>query len=136
MTLVVDASVAVKWFVPENDSDRAAALLASPEVFHAPEFLRLELANAIWKNVLRKRVPREVHSVAEPELERIIAYWHDPSPFIASAFAQACDASHPIHDFIYLTLARHLNAQLVSADRRFLAKAPPGAVIALQDWRP
>ena len=47
MTLVVDASVAVKWFLPEIDSDQALALLASDAVFHAPELLRLEIANAL-----------------------------------------------------------------------------------------
>lgn len=36
MTMVVDASVALKWYVREEDSERALALLDSAERFHAP----------------------------------------------------------------------------------------------------
>ncbi len=135
MTLVVDASVAVKWFLPEIDSDQALALLASDAVFHAPELLRLEIANALWKNVLKKTARREVYAVAALELERVIGHWHDPAPFVAAAFGQACDHSHPIHDFIYLEVARSLGTQLVTADTRLLRVAPKGLAVALADWK-
>ena len=36
MTLVVDASVALKWFVAEDGPGRAAALLAGRELLVAP----------------------------------------------------------------------------------------------------
>lgn len=136
MTLVVDASVAVKWFLPEAGTDLALALLASDAVFHAPELLRLEIANALWKNVLKKTAPREVFAVASLELERIIGHWHDPHPFIAAAFGQACELAHPIYDFIYLELARSLGARLVTADQRMLRIAPDGIAVALAEWKP
>ena len=37
MIVVADASVAIKWFLPEEGSDDAARLLASDAEFHAPE---------------------------------------------------------------------------------------------------
>ncbi len=43
MTLVVDASVALKWFVAEDGSTRAAALLAGPELLVAPDLIEDEV---------------------------------------------------------------------------------------------
>jgi predicted nucleic acid-binding protein len=48
--------------------------------------------------------------------------------------------SHPIYDLIYLEAARHLDAQLITADQRFTAKiAGTGLarhVTLLSAWRP
>ena len=110
--------------------------MASGTVFHAPQLLRLELANALWKNVLRKTTSRDVFASAVPELERVIVNWHDPAPLIAAAFGQACDHAHPIYDFIYLELARSLATRLVTADNRLLRIAPRGLAVALSDWKP
>jgi predicted nucleic acid-binding protein len=43
--LVIDASVAVKWVVPEPESDRAEALLDHPLV--GPDLLFAECANVL-----------------------------------------------------------------------------------------
>ena len=44
MTLVVDASVATKWLLPEPDSDQALRVRAERLV--APPLFRLECGNA------------------------------------------------------------------------------------------
>ncbi len=49
MTLVVDASVALKWFVSEPGTDAAATLLAGPEPLIAPQLVVGEICNATWK---------------------------------------------------------------------------------------
>ena len=46
---VVDASVVVKWFVPEIHSDAARRLLTLPHQYLAPDLLLAETANTIWK---------------------------------------------------------------------------------------
>ena len=53
MTLVVDASVAVKWLVDEPDHLAARTLLERSEQLHAPDFVFVETANVLWKKVLR-----------------------------------------------------------------------------------
>ncbi|MGJ3628099.1 type II toxin-antitoxin system VapC family toxin [Sphingomonas sp. MMS24-JH45] len=50
--MVIDASVAVKWFVPEEDSDRAFKIVALHQLC-APSLLRTEVGNAIWKKLRR-----------------------------------------------------------------------------------
>ena len=44
MSLVVDASVAVKWLVAEKEPDAAHRLAASDEDLHAPRLLASEVA--------------------------------------------------------------------------------------------
>ena len=48
---VVDASVAIKWFIDEPDSARAVTLLRHP--IAAPDLLAPECANILWKKVGR-----------------------------------------------------------------------------------
>ena len=55
MTLVVDASVALKWFVDEDGSDRAVALLDGDEPLIAPDLVVAEVCNAAWKSLRRRR---------------------------------------------------------------------------------
>jgi predicted nucleic acid-binding protein len=46
---VVNASVVIKWFVPEIYSDRARRLLAATHQYLSPDLLFPEVGNAIWK---------------------------------------------------------------------------------------
>ena len=59
---------------------------------------------------------------------------------IEPALKNACAIRHPIYDLIYLEAARRLDAQLVTADRRFIAKIAgtdfARHVMLLSDWRP
>lgn len=48
---VVDARVAIKWFVPEPLSNEAERLLSGADVLFAPDFLLIEFDNIIWKKV-------------------------------------------------------------------------------------
>jgi predicted nucleic acid-binding protein len=57
MTLVVDASVAFKWFADEEGPDRAVALLDRGEPMVAPELILAEVCNAAWKSLRRRELP-------------------------------------------------------------------------------
>ena len=57
MTYVVDAGVAIKWFVPEPLQDRAQSLLyAEGGQLEAPDFLIAEVANIAWKKAMRQEI--------------------------------------------------------------------------------
>ena len=51
MTLVIDASVACKWFFNEPLSAEARRLAASDATFVAPDMILVECANAAWRRV-------------------------------------------------------------------------------------
>ena len=48
MRLVVDASVALKWFLDEPDSGLARGLITGGDELVAPGFLLLEAGNSLW----------------------------------------------------------------------------------------
>ncbi len=50
---VLDASVAIKWFVPKIYSNAARQLLASDHSFLVPDFFFAEVGNVLWKRVRR-----------------------------------------------------------------------------------
>ena len=56
--IVVDTSIAVKWFVPEIHSDAAARLLDAEFVLCAPDLIGPELANTLWKKMRRGDISR------------------------------------------------------------------------------
>jgi predicted nucleic acid-binding protein len=120
--LVVDASVAAKWYLPEEDSETALAVLGSGVPLHAPSLLQIELANAFWRHVQRGDIEAGLWALARPQLERSLHQWHDSGTYLEDAFTLACAMAHPVYDCIYLVLARRLGARLVTADRRLLVK--------------
>ena len=52
MTVVVDASVALKWVIEEDGSEAAGALLLE-EPLAAPDLLIVECANVLWAKARR-----------------------------------------------------------------------------------
>ncbi|MDI3461813.1 MAG: hypothetical protein OJF50_000634 [Nitrospira sp.] len=59
MTCVVDASIAVKWFVEERGSTAARTVLSKGETLLAPDLILVETSNTAWKKVRRKEMTRE-----------------------------------------------------------------------------
>ena len=93
MIVVADASVAIKWFLPEEGSDDAARLLASDAEFPAPELLRLDLAGLLQRREMRGEIAAGLARGIARELDRMIArctpapnFWglHMPKPWRAA----------------------------------------------------
>jgi len=125
VTLVVDASVALKWVLAEPGQDAADALL--DEDLIAPSLWLLEAANALWRRSLRGEL-----SAGEAE-ERLSELFNAPVTSIpieddlSRAAALAQRLGHPVYDCLYLALAVREQTQVVTADRRFwtIAQAAP-----------
>lgn len=125
MTWVVDASVAVKWFVEEARSVAARTVLASDEALIAPDLIIPECCNTAWKKVRRGDISKEQGAAMMQALplsfERLV-----PSAQIASrALELAQRLNHPAYDCFYMALAESAEAMLVTDDDRVveLAKA-------------
>ena len=57
--VVVDASVAIKWFVPEVHAEAARRLLREGMTLLAPDLIWAEVANALWRKWREKELPAE-----------------------------------------------------------------------------
>jgi predicted nucleic acid-binding protein len=123
MSLIVDASVAVKWFVAEDGSAQAEALFENEDELVAPDFIMAEVGNAMWKK-FRKGWLTEAQVTAA--IERLPHYFGRAIPIgeLASrATALALTLDHPIYDCLYLALAERERLPIVTADNRLLALA-------------
>jgi predicted nucleic acid-binding protein len=123
MTVVVDASVAVKWVLPEAGSDRAAAIRTADDDLIAPSLACAEIGSAIWRAVLRGDV-----SAAEARQNLLVAinhYWRIvPLEELAErAIDVAMRLRHPIYDCFYVALAERERCPMITADRRLITAA-------------
>jgi predicted nucleic acid-binding protein len=115
---VVDASVAIKWFIDEPDSARAVTLLRHP--ISAPDLLAPECANILWKKVARGELRVDEAEAIALALEGADITLHSSRPYLARATAIACALGRAAYDCFYLTLAEKLQQPLVTADMRLV----------------
>ena len=79
-TLVVDASVAAKWFLPEVHSDDALRLLDTPSRLLVPDLLYPEVGNTLWKRVGKKELSVEQAVEIIEALMHCLSYSSPPGP--------------------------------------------------------
>ena len=125
--IVVDASVAVKWLLPEPGDAAAQELLASEERLVAPSLIRTEVAAALARRArFREIEPCDAEAAMGLWLQTlrdgVIGLVADEAD-LATALRLAVELSHPLQDCLYLALAERLGAPLVTADQKFVVKA-------------
>ena len=121
MTRVVDASVAIKWFVREVHHEPAQALLyAHGGDLEAPDLLLAEIGNIAWNKLVRKEIEGEQARAILGEARDYLAVLHPSADLIEQALEIAVALTHPLHDGLYLACAMKVGAPLVTADARLL----------------
>jgi predicted nucleic acid-binding protein len=123
VTLVVDASVAIKWFVQESRSDAARAVLDSGEPLVAPDLVVPEACNAAWKKVKRGEISEEQGAAVARVLPMSFDRLTPTAELAPRAFAIGHRFDHPVYDCFYLALAETESATLVTDDAQVLALA-------------
>jgi len=120
MTWVVDASVAVKWFVDEVRSAEARAVLASGQPIIAPDLIIPETCNTAWKKVRRGDIPSEQGEAMVRALPLSFDRIAPTAPLSGRAMELAQRFDHPAYDCFYLALAESESAVLVTDDDRLI----------------
>lgn len=128
-TLVVDASVAVKWILPEDDTPRALRIQEEYQDERldvvAPYLVVSEVANVLWKRERRGDL-----SAAQAR-RSFMQFLHD-SPILldsssvsSSALGLALAHHRPFYDCLYLAWALEQRCDLITADERFFHALNP-----------
>lgn len=120
MALVIDGSVAFKWFVPEIDRDKALLLLDGDEPLWAPDLVLLEVGNGLFG---RLRSIENGLAVAVAAVERLPSIYTRLLPardFVNDAMRISFELRHPIYDCIYLAMCERHAVEFVTADARLI----------------
>ena len=124
--IVVDASVAVKWYVKEQGSDQADRILAGEQRPVAPELIRVEVLSALCNQ-------HRLYSKPKAHIELLCGRWvrdledyslrlFDQAGLMEQSWNIALTFQHAVYDCVYLALAEQLGAPLVTADDTFIGK--------------
>ncbi|MBK5275991.1 MAG: type II toxin-antitoxin system VapC family toxin [Desulfuromonadales bacterium] len=116
--LVVDASIAVKWFLPEQYSINALRLLDIGYELQAPDLIIAECGNVLWKKWLRHELEPELIPVMLSDLCRMNLRIVPAFSLIYEAARIAVTWCRSFYDSIYLALAVTVNGRMVTADEK------------------
>jgi|ERR671918_1111500 predicted nucleic acid-binding protein len=118
MALIVDASVAIKWFIDEPGSDAARRLWRAEPGLLAPDLIVPEVCNAAWRKVRPGQSDSAQAMQIAARLRHGVLELQPTSALAPRAVELALQLDHPVYDCFYLALAEAEKAELITADRR------------------
>jgi len=119
MIVIVDASVAAKWFFGEEYSEAALCLLGNPFELHIPEFFFLEIDSILSKRIHRRELSEVEALEIHDEVRSIPIQSYPTFDLLERAFEMVLETGQSVYDCIYLALAEALEGRMVTADRSF-----------------
>ena len=136
-TIVVDASVVIKWFIPEADSEKAVKLrdrhIEGSLTLIAPDLLVYEVANALTyhPDLSVDEIKQDLEALLMMDLDLI-----QPSgEFVSSIAEDARKYAVSVYDSSYIALAEATSSSLITADRKLYEKAKKaGLAMTLDEY--
>ena len=117
--LVVDTSIAVKWYLPEPGSERAVALRQPTIDLVAPDLLVAEFGNVLWKKVRRAELTNlEAREIADAFVRACPVRLLPSLPYSALALDLALRFERSAYDALFLAVAIVEDGSYVTADER------------------
>ncbi len=132
--IVIDASVAVKWFLPELHAKAARKLLSGKRHLLAPDLIWSEVGNVLWKKVQR----RELAAEAARNIVREFQHFPLETPSSKRLLEPAWDIAErfqmTVYDSLYVALAINRGCALVTADRKMYGAFKHGPLSTSLMW--
>lgn len=127
---VVDASLVVKWFVPEVNWVAARKWLDASHDYLAPDLMFPEIGNALWKKVRKGELSPEQAQSLVNDLPGVGVEAVSMRALVSDAHAMAIRTGVTVYDAMYLTLAVRLETQVITGDDRFARKLAEHSLLA------
>ena len=131
MTVVVDASAAIQWFVDEGGPSVRAArrLLLGGHDLIAPSVLLSEVQNVMWKKLRAGQVTEEQGRLVAASLKSFFVHVAPDDTLVEAAWELAVEHDHPIYDCLYVALSQRAGASLATFDKRMKSLARAAGVL-------
>jgi len=122
---VVDASVGMKWCLPDKYEDmvpQAIHLLESYSrnlcLFVVPDLFWPELANGLWKAVWKNKIDQRWADAGYAKIANLSIPTAPTFGLVPQALRLAQTYQRTVYDSLYVALALDRRAELVTADER------------------
>lgn len=132
--VVIDASIAVKWFLPEPHTEAAHRLLVGRRKLLAPDLIWAEVGNVLWKRCRRAEITREVAQSILRDFKRFPIETFAVKPLLEPAWELATQYRTSVYDGLYLALAVGWDCKLATADRSFYDAIKSGPLASIMLW--
>ena len=119
---VVDASVAVKWFLAEQGRDVAMTIIRSGETLAAPDIVMFEVSNVLRRKQRQGLIEARQVTAAVETMALCFSRLVPSIDLAEEAVKLSMALDHSVYDCAYLACAALLGASLVTADHVFAAK--------------
>jgi predicted nucleic acid-binding protein len=116
---VLDASVVIKWFIPEIYWEQASLLQSYSESgLHIPDFAQLECTSILNKKVRRKELKINEANQIQELLLTMPVQMHSWQGLLLDAGQVAHETYRSVYDCLYLVLAKQISGKMVTADKK------------------
>lgn len=137
MKYVLDASVGLKWVLPEADSGKAIRLQEDFEnTVHeliAPDTFPIEIAHALTRAERRGLIQPPEALLRFQQVARTLPLLHRYLAFLPRAIELSSSERIGAYDCLYVALAEAEQCKIISADQRLL-NAFPSMVLPLASF--
>ena len=122
--LVIDSSVAVKWFVAEPHSTEARRILDDYQKgttsFLAPDLINAEFGNVIWKKQIFQGLDAADAQDIINKFRALQFTLTSTTSLLDEAYKIAVKHRRTVYDSLYLALSLRKGCQYVTADEKFV----------------
>ena len=136
--LVVDASVAIKWFIPEPLSVAARRILddyqAGTLSLLAPDLINAEVGNIVWKKQAFQGLDADDARTVINEFRKLAIFVTPSRDLLEDAYDLAVTHGRSEYDSLYLALSIREGCQFVTADERLVNAV--GSSLSTAIWLP
>lgn len=122
--VVVDSSVAIKWFVPQPYSDRAQRILdeyqAGKVILLAPDLINAEVGNIVWK-IHNFQGLAIADAKAILDAFQLLPFQLTPTAdLLNDAFGLAATHKRTVYDSLYVALSEREHCPFVTTDKKLV----------------
>jgi len=131
---VIDASVAVKWLVPEIHAERAMRLLDENHVLMAPDLVFAEIGNVLLKKSRMGEIATEAALEMLTDFKGIPLQIYKTDALLEYAWDIADTHKRSFCDSLYIALAMRTACRMVTADLKLISSLKTTAVSKHMLW--
>lgn len=132
---VIDANVAIKWVLPEIDSDIALSILEDDRsVLLVPDFFFSEVTNILWKSIQREELSLEKAKMSLAMIKQVDFQVFNSYDLAMEALDLSVQVKQAVYDCIYLALAINNDCEMITADERFINAVQQNSNISSLCW--